>query len=315
MTGPLPFIIRRILAAIPVLFFVTAGTFALGRYAPGDPILVRTGGHASPEQIQRIKQTLGLNDSIPVQYGRYMVKLLHGDLGMSLRHPGTKVSELIFPKMWVSAQLLLIPSLLIFLIGLPVGVFCAVHRGHWQDPLTIGSLLFVAAIPDPILIPVLQVVFAVELRLLPVGGWDGIFSGRIILPAIALTLPGFAGIARLMRTGLLQVMDEDFVRTARAKGLSERVVLYRHAARNAMLPIVTAIVGTIFGLIAGDFFVELLFGIPGIAREGLSSIGSRDYDEFMALTLVGAVLLILGNLILDIIYTLVDPRITYGSQT
>jgi len=315
MTGPLPFIVRRILAAVPVLIFVTAGTFALGRYAPGDPILMRTSGHASPAQLQLIRRTLGLNDPIPVQYGRYMISLFHGDLGTSFRHPGIKVSELIFPKMWVSAQLDLLPSILVFAIGLPLGVYTATRQGQWQDPLTIGSLLFLAAIPELLLIPVLQVVFAIKLRWLPVGGWDGILSTRTILPVVVLTVPGFGGLARLMRGSILQVMGEDFIRTARSKGLAERVVLIRHVARNAMLPIVTAIVYTLFGLFTGEFFVELLFGIPGVAREALSSIGSRDYDEFMAITILGAVAFILANLILDILYTLIDPRISYGGQS
>lgn len=315
MTGPIPFIVRRILAAIPVLFFVTAGTFALGRYAPGDPVLVRTGGKASPEQIQRIRQELGLNDPIPVQYARYMVNLLHGDLGTSLRHPGIKISELIFPKLVVSTQLLLLPSLLVFAIGLPLGIYTATRRGHWQDPFTIASLLLIAAIPELLLIPVLQVIFAIKLHWLPVGGWSGIFSANIILPTVVLTIPGFAGIARLMRGSILQVMGEDFIRTARAKGLTEPVVLLRHVSRNAMLPIVTAIIYSLFGLFTGDFFVETLFGIPGFAREAVSSIGSRDYDEFMAITILGAVAFILANLVLDIVYTLIDPRISYQGRS
>jgi ABC-type dipeptide/oligopeptide/nickel transport system permease component len=315
MTGPIPFIIRRIIAAIPVLIFITAGTFFLGRFAPGDPVTVRTGGKATPEQVATIRQTLGLNDPIPVQYLRYMENLAHGDLGTSLRHPGVKISELIFPKLLVSTQLLLLPTILIFAVGLPLGIYTATRQGHWQDPLTIGSLLFVAAIPEVLLIPVLQVIFAIKLKWLPVGGWDGIVSSRIILPAIVLTIPSLGGLARLMRGSILQVMGEDFIRTARAKGLNERVVLVRHVARNAMLPIVTAIIYAFLFLFSGDFFVETLFGIPGFAREAVSSIGSRDYDEFMAITIIGAVVFIFANLLLDIVYTLIDPRISYGGQS
>lgn len=315
MTGPIPFIIRRILAAIPVLFFVTAGTFFLGRYLPGDPIVVRTGGHASPAQVERIRTQLGLNDPVPLQYVRYMTDLAHGDLGTSLRFPGVPISELIFPKLLVSTQLLLIPTILTFVLGLPIGVYTAMRRGHWQDPLTIGSLLFVAAIPEVLMIPVLQVIFAIKLQWLPVGGWDGILSTRIVLPTIVLTIPALGGLARLMRASVLQVMGEDFVRTARAKGLAESAVMFRHVVRNAMLPIVTGIVYALVFLFTGDFFVEYLFGIPGFAREALSSIGSRDYDEFMAITIIGAVAFIFANLLLDIVYTLVDPRISYGGRT
>lgn len=314
MSGAFPFIIRRILAAIPVLLFVTAGTFFLGRYAPGDPIQVRTGGHASPQQIQRIRQNLGLNDPVYIQYARYMDNLLHGDLGESLRHPGVQISELVFPKIWISTQLVFLPTILVFFVGIPIGLYCALRRGHWQDPTIIASLFFVAALPEVLVIPLLQVIFSVKLGWLPSGGWDGFFSTRMILPSIVLTVPGFAGIARLSRTSVLQVMSEDFVRTARAKGLAESVVLMRHIVRNAMLPIATAIIYALFGLISGDFFVETLFGIPGIAREAITSIGSRDYDEFMALTILGAVTFIAANLILDIVYTLIDPRIRYSGD-
>jgi peptide/nickel transport system permease protein len=310
MSGAVPFIIRRILVAIPVLLFVTAGTFFLGRFAPGDPITVRTGGHASPEQVQRIRQQLGLNDPIPIQYEHYMLGLLHGDLGTSYRHPGVKISELLLPKLAVSTQLLLIPTVLIFALGLPIGIFAAMKQGRWQDPTLIGSLIFIAAIPEIIIIPLLQVLFAVKLKWLPVGGWDGILSPRIIMPAMVLTIPALGGIANLMRNSLLQVMGEDWVRTARAKGLQERIVLVRHATRNAMLPIISGVVYSIIFLFSGDLFVETLFGIPGFAREAVSSIGSRDYDEFMAIVIIGAIALILANLILDIVYGLVDPRIS-----
>lgn len=312
MSGALPFIIRRILVAIPVLFFVTAGTFFLGRYAPGDPVTVRTGGHAPPDVVQSIRKNLGLNDPIPVQYLRYMGNLIHGDLGQSYRFPGVSISDLVFPKIKVSAELLLLPTLLTFLIGIPLGIYSATRQGHWQDPLTIGSLLLVAAVPEVVLIPILQVIFSIKLGWLPVGGWDGLFSTRIILPTIVLTIPSFAGVARLMRASVLQAMGEDYIRTARAKGLGESVVMLRHVVRNGMLPIITAIIYSLLGLLAGDFFVETLFGIPGVAREAIASIGSRDYDEFMALVILGAVTFILANLVLDIIYTAIDPRIRYG---
>ena len=312
MSGALPFIVRRILVAIPVLLFVTAGAFWLGRYAPGDPITVRTGGHAPPDVVQRIRQNLGLNDPVPVQYVRYMGNLLQGNLGDSYRHPGIPVSELIFPKIEVSAELLLFPTILIFVVGLPLGIFTAMRNGHWQDPFTMFWLFVIAAIPEVIAIPLLQVLFSIKLGWLPVGGWDGLFSMRIILPTIVLTIPGFAGITRLMRTSILQVMGEEYVRTARAKGLPERVVVMRHVVRNGLLPIITAIIGALFGLIGGDFFVETLFGIPGIAREALLATNSRDYDELMALVIMGAVAFVIANLVMDIAYTLVDPRVSYS---
>lgn len=313
MSGVVPFVVRRLLAAIPVLLIVTAGTFWLGRYAPGDPITSRTGGKASPDTVARIKHQLRLDDPVPVQYARYMVGLLHGDLGDSIRRPNTKIADIIFPKMWISIQENFYPTLLTFLIGMPIGIYLALRRGHWQDPTLTAFLLLLSAIPVVLIIPVLQVFFAVKLKWLPVGGWHGLLSTAAILPTVTLTVPALAGIARLMRISVLQVMEEEFVRTARAKGLRERTVMFRHILRNGMLPIVTAVITSLFFLFSGSFFVELLFGIPGIANETIQSIGSRDYDEFMAITIFGAVAFILANLALDIIYTLIDPRIRLGS--
>jgi len=309
MTGVLPFIFRRLLATIPVLLIVTVATFYLGRYAPGDPIQVRTGGRASPEAIARVRHQLRLDDPVWLQYVRYMGSLAHGDLGESLRHQNQKVSEILFPKMLVSLQENVYPFILTFLFGLPLGVYLALRRGTWQDPTLTALLLILSAVPVVLLIPTLQVIFAAKLKWLPTGGWHGLLSKTVILPTLVLTLPGLAGVARLMRISLVQVMDEEFVRTARAKGLRESTVVYRHMLRNAMLPIVTSVLISLFFLFTGSFFVETLFGIPGAAVEAISSIGSRDYDELMAFTIFGAVAFILANLFLDIIYTVIDPRI------
>jgi peptide/nickel transport system permease protein len=307
--GVLPFVVRRLLAAIPVLFVVSFATFAIGRFAPGDPITVRAGPGADEEQIERIKTNLGLNDPIPVQYGRYMGKLLRGDLGESLRRPGFTVWEIIRPKMWVSFQLNLVPFFLIYLVGIPLGIYMALRRGHWQDPTTTVTLISLAAIPTFVAVPFLQWLFALKLGWLPVGGWDGIFSKRAILPIIVLTIPGFAGIARLTRISVIQILSEDFIRTARAKGLPDRLVISRHTMRNALLPLTNGVVFGLISLYTGSLFVELLFGIPGLGREAYDSIGGRDYDLFMALTMISATGFVLANIILDIVYTIVDPRI------
>jgi len=310
MTGVLPFVVRRLLAAIPVLILVTAGTFWLCRYAPGDPVTVRTGGRASPEAVARVKHQLHLDEPIIVQYVRYMGDLLHGDLGVSQHHEGVPVADIIFPKLKISAEEDLSPLLLVFILGVPLGIYLARRRGHWDDPTITAAMLTISAIPVFISIPALQVLLAVKLKLVPTGGWHGLFSKTVILPSIVLTYAGVVGIARLMRISLLQVMGDDYVRTARAKGLSERTVVYRHVLRNAMLPLITAVLYSLFGIAFGDFFTELLLGIPGIGAESFTSIGSRDYDEIMAITIIGAVVFILANLTLDIVYTFVDPRIT-----
>ena len=311
MTGALPFIIRRILAAIPVLFFVSAATFALGRYAPGDPIAVRAGPRADPAQIERIKTNLGLNDPVPVQYVRYMGKFLRGDLGESYRRPGIQISEIVFPKAWVSLRLNLLPFLLEFAIGVPLGVYLALHRGRWQDPALTTFLLMLASTPVFVTIPLLTEVLARRLGVVPTTGWDGIFSASNIIPVVILTLPALAGVARTVRISMLQTMGEDFVRTARAKGLRESVVISRHILRNSLLILINGIILGLIFLYTGSFFVENLLGIPGLAKEAYESIGARDYDLFMALTLFSAILFIVANLLLDIAYTIIDPRIRY----
>jgi peptide/nickel transport system permease protein len=309
VTGAFPFIVRRLIAAIPVLFIVSLATFVIGRYAPGDPVTVRAGPRASDEQIERIKDSLGLNDPILVQYGRYMGNLLRGDLGESYQRPGYTVWEIMRPKMWVSFQLNILPFFLVYLVGIPLGIYMALKRGHWQDPTTTVSLILLAAIPTFVMVPFLQWLFALKLQLLPVGGWDGIFSTRIILPTIVLTIPGFAGIARLTRISVLQILGEDFIRTARAKGMPEFTVISRHTLRNALLPLTNGVVFGLLSLWTGTLFVELLFGIPGLGREALASIGTRDYDLIMAFVLLSAAAFIVANIILDIVYTIVDPRI------
>jgi len=314
VTGVFPFIVRRLLAAIPVIFLVTVATFYLGRYAPGDPITARTQGKASPETVARLKHQLHLDDNVAVQYVRYMGEVLRGDFGTSQRHVNQSVSSIIFPKMWISLQENLYPFFLTFLIGMPIGIYLALRRGHWQDPAVTTVLLVLTAIPVVILIPTLQVLFAAKWKLLPVSGWHGIFSRNIVLPTVVLTVPGLAGIARLMRISMVQVMDDDFVRTARAKGLQDRIVIMRHIVRNALLPMTTAIVGSLFFLFAGSFFVETLFGIPGIGAESIATIGARDYDEIMAITIVSTVAFVIANMAVDIAYTFIDPRIRLITQ-
>jgi peptide/nickel transport system permease protein len=312
VTGALPFIVRRLLAAIPVLLFVSAGTFWLGRFAPGDPISVRAGPRANPEQIERVKTQLGLNDPIPVQYARYMSKFVRGDLGESYRRPGRKIAEIIFPKMWVSFQLNVVPFFLTYLIGVPLGIYAALKRGRWQDPTLVSILLFLSSVPVVVTMPLLVWVFVLKLDLIPRVGWNGFFSPSIILPIVVLTVPSLAGIARVVRTSMIQVMGEDFIRTARAKGLRESTIINRHILRNSLLVLINGVVLSLFSLFSGTLFVELGFGIPGIGREAYESIGSRDYDMFMALTMISAMSFIVANLVLDILYTIIDPRIRFS---
>ncbi len=316
--GLATYILRRLLLLPVILLIVSFVTFALGRYAPVDYVEIQAGPRAQPETIERIREERGLNDPVPVQYVRYMGNVLTGDLGVSTRYQGFPVEDVIFPRMWISLQYNAVVLVLTFAIGLPMGTWAAMRRGTWQDPLSIGVLLVFASAPVLISIPLLQWLFAVKLGVLPSGGWSeaeylgvelGLFSKHAVLPILALTLPGVAGIARYMRGQVLEVLDQDFVRTANAKGLQAGVVVTRHVARNALLPIVTILGFELAALIGGSIFIETLLGIPGIGLLAFESIKSRDYDTITAIVLVGSTIFVLTMLLIDIAYGFIDPRI------
>ena len=318
MQGVLPFVVRRLLWAPFVLLAVSLATFALGRFGPGDPVEILQGQYNNPEVVERIRQQRGLDDPFFTQYGRYMWDALHGDLGTSVTYQGTPVRDIIFDKFWVTIQYNLIVLVIIFAIGIPVGIWAALRQGTWQDPFTISVFLFFQSIPVLVTIPILQFILAVKLGWLPSSGWVekdifglkvGIFDKRIIMPVLAMSLPGIAGIARLMRSQTLEVLDQDFVRTARAKGLQEFVVVTQHVARNALLPMTTMVGFALVSLLGGSLFVETLFGIPGIGQFIWKAVFNRDYDVIMAVTLIVATAFIVANLITDIAYSFIDPRV------
>jgi ABC-type dipeptide/oligopeptide/nickel transport system permease component len=215
--------------------------------------------------------------------------------------------------MWTSAQIAIMATILSFGLGIPIGIFTAIKRGGWQDPATISGLLFFQSVPIVVIIGVLQYVFARELGWVSLN-WDGVYSPSVILPLVALTVPSLVGVARLARTMTIAVLAEDYVRTARAKGLRERVVVLRHVTRNAMLPLITVIGLSLAGVAEGAFFTETLFGIPGIARESINAVANRDYDVIMAITMVGAAIFIVANILIDISYALIDPRVRLGES-
>ena len=321
MQGLAGYVLRRLLLAPVILLAISMATFALGRYAPADYVDVQAGGRARPETVERIKEERGLNDPVYEQYGRYVWNAVHGDFGQSVRYRGTAVQDVIFPRLWVTVQYNFIVLVLTFAIGIPVGTWAALRRGTWLDPVAIGTFLLFASVPVVVSVPLMQWLFAVKLGWLPTGGWSehdfmgvklGMLSTEIILPVLILTLPGVAGVARYMRGQVIEVLDQDFVRTARAKGLREGTVVARHVARNALLPIATIMGFELAGLLAGSIFVETLLGIPGIGLYAFDSIGSRDYDSIMAIVLVGSAAFIAANLLVDIAYGFIDPRIRLG---
>ena len=311
-SGLLAYTIRRLLWAIPVLLVISFTVFAMMRLAPGDPVDAILGSRYQEEQAERLREKYGYDDPVLVQYVKYMSNLAQGDLGISTRHQSFSVGEIIWPKMWVSARLGLIAMLISFTLGISAGIYAALARGTFLDPLTISFWLAIDAIPIFVAVPFLMWLFALKLDLVGLG-WEGFTSPNIILPIVALSLPGTAGIARFVRASVLGVVREDYIRTARAKGLKERTVVITHIARNALLPLITVIGLSLPGLAGGSLILEQMFGIPGIGAESFDAVLAPDFDVILALVMIGSTLFVVANILIDLLYAVVDPRIRLGA--
>ena len=309
-----PYILRRLLWLPVILLIVSFVTFVLGRYGPGDPVQVLMGQHSNPAVVERIREQRGLNDPIVVQYVRYVRNVTRGDFGESFKYRGRTVAELLKAKMWVSAQLNVAALTISVGLGIPIGLFSALRQGSWWDTAAVSMTLFWQSVPIFLTAPGLLWVFAWKLDLLPTHGWGGLFDTRIILPAIAMGIPGVAIITRLTRSSTLEVIGQDFVRTARAKGLPELVVRRRHILRNAMIPVVTSLGFSLAGIAFTSFVVEVFFGIPGVGNLLIEAIFSRDYPIIDGVLLIGTTMFIMANLIVDLIYPVLDPRIRLGGS-
>jgi len=305
------YVVRRLLWMPVVVLAVALVTFALGLYGPGDPVEVLLGPRQNPEAVARLRHEWGLDQPFAIQFVRYVGRVLRADFGESYKFRGQPVAELLAPRMWVSAQLAFVAMVISFAIGVPAGVIAATRQGRWLDTAVVGLTLLGISTPVFVVAPILQWIFTRQLHWLPTAGWEGIFSTKIILPALVLGIPPIAGIARQTRSAVLEVIAQDYVRTARAKGLAERIVLTRHILRNALIPVITLLGFFLADLPSGALIVESIFGIPGVGRLAFESIFARDYPVIMATTLVGAVSFVLANLVVDIAYTFVDPRIRY----
>ncbi|HET7738557.1 MAG TPA: ABC transporter permease, partial [Tepidiformaceae bacterium] len=253
--GLLGYIIRRLLWAVPVLFAISVIVFLILRLAPGDPVDTILGDRYTEEVAARLRDKYGYDQPIYQQYVTYMENLFRGDLGVSTNHTDFNVADVVIPKVWTSTQIGAMAILIAFALGIPVGVYAALARGTFLDPLTISFWLLLDAIPAFIMIPIAQYFLAVKFGLINLS-WDGVYSPNIIVPVLIMSLPGVAGIARFMRASVISVMGEDYVRTARAKGLSEWTVVTRHITRNAMLPMITVIGLSLPGITVGSLFVE-----------------------------------------------------------
>lgn len=306
------YILRRISWIPFLLIAVSSLTFTFGHYGPGDPVEVMMGSKYDPDTAERLRSSLGLDRPVIVQYADYMWKAAQGDFGDSLRFRGRSVSSLLIGKMWVSFQVNLVAMLVSIGIGLPLGFWVAHKQGTWLDPAVVTCALVFMSIPIMVSIPIVLWGACLKLSLVPCSGWGGIFDLRMIVPAITMGLPGVAGIVRLMRSSTLDVLGQDFIRTAHAKGLSQRQVDYKHVLKNALIPIVTVISFSLAGMLTTGFITERLLGIPGVGDFAIQSVFNRDYPVIMAFTIILSVAFVIANLIADIAYSFVDPRIRFN---
>ena len=291
----LVYILRRLLWTPVLLLLAAFFVFFMGTVAPGDPAELRLGNRATPERVDRLREQLGLNDPLPIRYMRFIGNALKGDLGESYVFQGKTVTSLIGPRLLVSLQLNIAASIVALGIGLPLGFYAAKRQGTKTDPAILISMLILYAMPVFFTAPFLILFFAVKLHWVPASGWNGMFSTQAILPALTIGIPGAAIFVRHMRASTLEVIGQEYIRTARAKGMSNFVINYRHVARNALLPILTLLGFTFAGIFGGSLIVELIYGIPGVSRLSLDAIFQRDFPVLTAFVLLGSLMLVLAN--------------------
>jgi len=300
----------RLLGVVPVVLGVVLLTFLLVHAVPGDPVEVMLGESASSADRMQLRADLGLDQPIYVQFGVYLNKLAHGDLGVSI-HSKKPIVDLLAERLPATAKLALLALSFAILIGLPLGIVAALKVSQWPDKLANLLSLSISAMPHFWMGPMLMMIFALWLGLLPVSGMES--GTAVILPALTLGFGLAAILTRMTRASMLEVLHEDFIRTARAKGLTERAVILRHALRAALLPIVTVLGLQMGSLLAGTVITETVFSWDGIGRLLVESIEKRDYPVTQACVLVVALIYVMVNLATDIIYTKRDPRVRFAS--
>jgi peptide/nickel transport system permease protein len=311
-------IARRLLLLVPMMMAVATIVFLLVHITPGDPAAVLAGEVASTEDIEAIRKALGLDRPLPEQYWTFMVRLFTRlDMGESLflKMP---VTHAIVERLEPTLLMTLLAAIVSVGLGIPLGVAAAVRHNMATDRILMVAALLGLSIPSFWLGINLAIVFGLWLRVLPVSGYaplsEGIWTSvrHLVLPALALGLSGSALIARMMRSSMLEVLRMDYVRTARAKGLGERITIYRHALKNALLPTLTVIGLSIAGLAGGAIVVETVFAVPGAGMLVINAISRRDYPVIQGAVLFSALLYVIVNLAVDMLYSYIDPRVRYG---
>jgi peptide/nickel transport system permease protein len=313
------YVIRRLLLMLPVAFLVTIMIFALLRLAPGDPITIYAGEERDEATLSQLRHEYGLDQPLPVQYVSWLTHALRGDLGRSLR-TRQPVTEAILERLPATLELGVAALGLSIVVALVVGTLSAVRRNSPLDLLATGFTLAGVALPNFFLGLILILVFALVLRLLPPSGFAPLSAGpvdnikHLILPAITLATASMAVNMRQVRSSLLDVLDQEYIRTGRAKGLAEGILIRRHALKNALIPVVTIIGLQVGAILEGAFITETVFSWPGVGKLAVDSIGGRDYPVVQAIVMLSAFSFMLTTLVVDLLYAWLDPRISYARR-
>ncbi|AAK81561.1 oligopeptide transport system permease protein [Clostridium acetobutylicum] len=299
------YIIKRFIASIVTLWIVVTFTFLLAHAIPGGPF---TSEKKLPPAIEaNLKAKFGLDKPLGSQYTTYLTNMLKGDLGMSMQYEGRMVKDIITYSFPNSAKLGAVAILFAVVVGVYLGAMSAIHQNKWQDGLSTLISTFGVTIPSFVLATLLIYLFSLKFKILPAVGFST--PSNYIMPALALGIFPMAFVTRYTRSMLIDVLGQDYIRTAKAKGLSKNIITYKHALKNSLIPVVTYLGPLIAGVLTGSFVVESIFGIPGLGREFVLSIDNRDYTTIIGVTVFFSAILILCNLIVDILYVIIDPRI------
>ena len=306
---------NRCLSAICTLFLLSVFIFAIIHLTPGDPARIMLGADASQEEVDSLTESLGLNDPLIKQYVDWVGKALHGNLGTSYSRNGTVVSEIV-NSMEPTVTLAVWAQILTIVLAIPLGVFAAKKKGKTADSSVIAFSLLGISVPSFLLSMLLAILFGVKLQWLPVAGYKTMADAGllehlryIVLPTISLAMMQAAMLTRMTRASMIDVINNDFIKAAKAKGVSQKNILYKHALKNALIPILTTIGQTFATLVSGAAVVETVFNIPGIGQLIVNSVSKRDYPMIQGIVLVISLIYIVINLIIDVLYGMVDPRI------
>ncbi len=301
------YIIKRIIAGLLTMFVLTTVTFFLMHAVPGGPFSPSEQRNVPKSVLEKIEEKYGLNDPLGVQYLNYLKNIVQGDFGISFKQMDVSVNELIEQGFPVSAKVGLLAILVALLVGIPLGIVSAVKRGSWPDWASMTFATIGISIPNFVITVLLLFLFAVVLKLLPTFGLSS--WKHYILPVAGLAFSPIAYIARLMRSSMLEVMRQDYIRTARAKGVLELSVICKHALKNAIIPVVTYLGPLVAILLTGSFVIERIFSIPGIGRDFVTGISDRDYSVILGMTVFFGAFIIIANLIVDVLYAVIDRRV------